>query len=203
MNMIIDLRTGVNTVADGSLVQARAGKTGELITGIAHGNLFESASRKKIFFAANQTPATWTVGITTTYTGLVVSNPAGSNVNLSMLKASFALSAAPVAVAEIGLFGGFIAAGLVTHTTPVAPACTYLGGTTGSGLADAAATLPAGSVLLLPLMGGFTAATLPSVNPAVIDLDGSFIVPPGGWFGICALTAVVGFGGILWEEVSA
>ena len=137
----------------------------------------------------------------TTHTGFVVSNPAASEVNLSILQASFALSAAPVAISHIGLFGGYTALGLTVHTTPLTPACTYLGGDAGSAKADGAATLPAGSAWLMPIMGGFTAGTLHGTSPTIIDIGGSIIVPPGGWVGIAALTAVVGFAGMIWEEI--
>jgi hypothetical protein len=39
------------------------------------------------------------------------------------------------------------------------------------------------------LMGGFTAAALPSTSPALIDLAGMWVVPPGGFIAIGALTA--------------
>lgn len=155
-----------------------------------------------VYYAANQTATTWSVALNTTHTGLVVYNPAASGVNLVILKASFALSVAPAAIAHIGLFTGYIAAGIVTHTTPLTPVNCYTGGAAGLGGADAAATLVGTPTWAMPIMGGFTAAALPSTSPSVIDVDGAIVVRPGGYCGIGALTAVVGFGSIMWKQVA-
>lgn len=155
-----------------------------------------------VFYAANQSARTWSVALNTTHTGLVVYNPAGSGVNLVILKASFALSVAPVGIASIGLFTGYIAAGIVTHTTPLTPVNCLTGGAAGLGGADEAATLVGTPTWALPIMGGFTAGALPSTSPAVIDVDGAIVVKPGGYCGIGALTAAVGFGSIIWKQVS-
>lgn len=168
----------------------------------AHGRYADAARRGKLFYAASQAATTWTVALATTYTGLVVYNPPNSGLNLEILQVGFALSAAPAAIAHIGLFGGFLNTGIATHTTPLTPGCTLIGSPAGIGKADAAATLVGTPTWLMPFMGGFTAAALPSTSPAMLDVAGSIIVAPGGYVGIGALTAVVGFGGIVWEEVS-
>ena len=197
-----DLYVGnVGAKADGALAKGRAGKTNEMIVGSAHGDYYESALRKNLFYAASQAATTWSVALNTTHTGFVVSNPVGSPVNLSILQASFALSVAPVAISHIGVFGGFLAAGIATHTTPLTPASTFLGNLKAYGLADAAATLVGTPAWLLPLMSGFTAGALFATTPAVVDIKGSIVVPPGGYVGIAALTAVVGFAGMIWEEI--
>lgn len=155
-----------------------------------------------VYYAASQTATTWSVALNTTHTGLVVYNPAGSGVNLVILKASFALSVAPVAIAHIGLFTGYISAGIVTHTTPLTPVNCLVGGAAGLGGADAAATLVGTPTWAMPIMGGFTAGALPSTSPAIIDVDGAIVVKPGGYCGIGALTAAVGFGSIIWKQVT-
>lgn len=164
---------------------------------------FDPVHNGNVFWASNQTAATWSVALATTYTGLVVSNPARSKVDLVMLAAGFALSVAPAAIAHMGFIGGYSDNGIVTHTTPLVPLNTYLNQdqASGTGKADAAATLVGTPYWLMPFMGGFTAGALPSTTPNWIRLDGLFIVPPGGYFGIGALTAVTGFGGLIWEEV--
>lgn len=162
----------------------------------------QNALDQEIFYAANQTATTWSVALNTTHTGLVVSNPLTSNKNLVILKASFAFSAAPAAISHIGLFGGYSGTGIIVHTTPLTPTCTFIGRPGGYGLADAAATLVGTPTWLMPIMGGFTAATLPATSPSVIDIDGAIIVPPGAYVGIGALTASVGFAGIWWKEIN-
>jgi hypothetical protein len=68
-------------------------------------------------------------------------------------------------------------------------------------LADVSATLPVAPTWLQMLMGGFTAAALPSTSPALIDVAGMWVVPPGGFIAIGALTAVTGLFSMQWEEV--
>lgn len=181
----------------------RADGTGAQVVADAHGRYAEASRRGQAFFAASQAATTWSVALAATHTGFVLSNPANSRVNLEPLLASFALSVAPAAIAHIGLFGGWLAAGLTAHTTPLMPLSTFLNQdiSTGQGKADGAATLPGTPRWLLPLMGGFTAAALPSTSPAILDIGGIFTVPPGAYIGIGALTAVVGFAGMTWEEV--
>ena len=200
------LVTGPQVSSDGNLTAQRAGKSGESVVTQLHGRYYEQASRRNIFCAANQAAQTWSVGLSTAYAGLVVSNPfVSQQVNLSILQVGFALAAAPAAPASIGLFVGYAAAGgdaVSSHSTPVTPQRTFIGGGAGQGLADAVATLVGGKISWVhQMMGGFTAAALPSSSPSVIDLGGLFIIPPGAFFAIGALTAVSGLGSIVWEEI--
>jgi hypothetical protein len=156
-----------------------------------------------VFYAASQAATTWSVALATTHTGLVLSNPVNSGKNLVILKAGFALSVAPAAISHIGLFAGFSSAGITVHTTPLAIQNCLIGGAASSVNADGAATLVGTATWITPIMGGFTAAALPSTSPSWIDVDGAIVVKPGGYFGIGALTASVGFGSILWAEIEA
>jgi len=175
--------------------------TGSQRVSDAHGRYAEAARRKQVFYAASQAATAWSVALTTTYTGLVVYNPVNSPVNLEILQVGFALSVAPVAIAHIGLFSGFLAAGITVHTTALVPSSTFIGAPPGYGKADAAATLVGTPVWVDALGSGFTAGALYATTPAKVDLAGLFVIPPGGYFGIGALTAVTGFGSVQWEEV--
>jgi hypothetical protein len=200
--MLSEARTGVITSSDGAVNPLRSNKVGALVTANSGSGKYAELSKvKKIFFAANQADTTWTVALATTFTGIVVSNPIGSGVNLSILRASFALSVAPAGVATMGFLAGWSSAGITTHTTPLTPYSTYIGSNRGQGLADAAATLVGTPVWVEHFMGGFTAGALPSTSPSVIDTEGMYTVPPGGYFGIGALTVVHGMASIAWEEI--
>lgn len=166
------------------------------------GRYTDAALDRRVYRAANQAAQAWTVALATTYTGIVLSNPFNSGVNLVPLFAGFALSVAPAAVASIGFFGGYSPTAVI-HTTPLDVLSTMLDQeqSTAVGKVDSAATLPGTPRWLLPFMGGFTAAALPATSPAPMDLGGIFVVPPGAYFGIAALTVVTGFGGLVWEEV--
>jgi hypothetical protein len=180
-----------------------ASMTGALRVAEAQGRYFDSAIRGHCFWAASQAATTWSVALNTTHTGFVLSNPRASGVYLVPLFASFALSVAPAGIAPISLFAGNTPDGIVAHTTPLVEYPTLLDSDQGTGIgnADAAATLVGTPRWIFPIMGGFTAAALPSPPPPWVDLGGIFIVPPGAYIGIGALTAVVGFASMLWEEV--
>ena len=199
--MIIQGTAGVQSLADGTTAPVRLGKAGELMVNFPNGKYFEPTRRGLRFYAANQAAVTTTVALNTTYTGLVVSNPAGASVDLVIDKCSWAFSVAPAAIATVGLFTGYSAAGIVTHTTPLTSiAGHYVGAPKGQALADGAATLVGTPQWIMQLQNGFTAGALYS-GVAYVDLEGSVVIPPGGYLGIGTLTVAVGFGSIAWQEV--
>ena len=183
----------------------RIGAQGDLMVSQLHGKLHEAAKRGVLFGAASQAATTTTIALATTYTGLCLSNPAGNNKDLALRQVGVSLSVAPAAQAAIGLGGGYSAAGIATHTTPLATYPMDLGGNIQpTGLADAACTLVAGAGkgllrVIMPTLGGFTAAALPS-HGGVVDFEGSIILRPGAFVFIYTLTVVIGFFGITWEE---
>ena len=180
----------------------RQGQLGDVVVSELHGRYYEQSYRQNVFWAANQAATATSVALATTYTGICISNPAGNNKNLVLLKASYALTVAPAAIASLGLITGYAQTGVTVHTTALTPASTLIGtGPLPTAKADAACTLVGTPVWTMPMMGGFTAAALPSTGPAILDFEGSIIIPPGGYAAIGALTAVTGFGGFMWEEV--
>jgi len=190
------------SLSPGIQAPARAGNMGDLIVSELHGRYYEAAYRRALFNAANQAAQATSVALATAYTGLVLSNPIGSPVNLVLNKVGIALTAAPAAIAAIGLMAGYNSGANVTHTTPGTPRNKFFGaGAAGSGLVDTAATLPTAPVLVEPLMGGFTAAALPGVGPALVDVEGGLILPPGAYAAIYSLTSITGLFSFDWEEV--
>ena len=176
---------------------------GALLVSQRHGSMQEAAQRGAMFHSASQAATTSTIALATTYTGLCLSNPAGNSKNLVPRQVGVGLSVAPAAEATIALAGGFLAAGITTHTTPETTYNNLIGNATAAtGLVDAAATLVGTPELIMPLMGAFTAAALHGTSPVTVDLDGSIVIPPGGYVFIYTLTVVVGFFGIIWEEVA-
>lgn len=164
---------------------------------------FDAVHSREVYWASNQAAVAYSVALATTYTGLVVSNPAGSSVDLVMLGLGFVLTVAPAGIASIGCIVGYSNNGITTHTTPNTPRATYVRTdvATGQAKADDAATLVGTPYWGPHLMGGFTAAALPSTTPQFIHLQGLYIIPPGGYFAIGALTAVTGMGTLVWHEV--
>ena len=179
----------------------RVGKQLGQVVQQLHGRHWELASRAQMFFACSQAATTTTIALATTYTGICLSNPAASGVNLELLGVGVALSVAPAAIATISLGGGYAAAGVVTHTTPLTVFNNKLDSAlTGSGLADAAATLVGTPRDIMPLIGGFTAAALYSGSGGYFDIGGAICIPPGGYAFVETLTVVVGWFGMWWAE---
>lgn len=190
--------------SDGAQARLRQGKGGDLIVSDLMPRHYELASRGLIWSASNVAAQAVSVALTTTYTGLCVSNPAGNTKNLVMLGAQYALSVAPAAIASLHLIAGYSSAGIVTHTTPLAAPgiqSTFINGNANAtAKVDSAATV-VNPYYLVGLGSGFTAAALYGTTPLWIDLGGMFVIPPGGWIAWGALTAVTGFGSFVWAEV--
>lgn len=187
-------------------IQARGGTLGDQIMSELHGRYYETNKSKALFNGAITGQVT-TVGLATTYTGLCLSNPIGSTVNLVINKAGFAFIVAFAAGATIGLMTGYNSGTNVTHTTPVTPRSQFFGvGASGTGLLDSAATLPTAPTLNTILGAGLTGAITTAVFiPSIVDLEGSIILPAGAYCAFYTSTASGAAGGAFsftWEEVS-
>lgn len=201
-----NLKVGPQKTSDGSSIVARGGRTGETMTADTHGRYMEAVLRGNVFIASNVAAQAVSVALTTTYTGLCLSNPLGSGKNLVLLGVQYAITVAEVAVASQHLIGAFSPTA-VTHTTPLAaPGIqnAFIGaGNASIAKVDSAATIPTPNYLF-SLRSGFTAGALggPGMG-AWVDLGGSIILPPSSFVAIGALTAITGFGSMIWEEVDA
>lgn len=207
--MLSEIRTGIIASGDGAVNPARGSKDGSLIVGAGLADYQELAVRGKVFGAANQAATTTSAALATTYTGLIVSNPAGSLVNLVLLQLGVAVVGAPVALSAIGILGGFLATGVTAHTTPLTPLSYLLNSavSTGIGKADSAATLVGTPVILMPLgVTPLTGATAQVVNPPVVlntyDLKGSIVLAPGAYAALYTSTALSVIAGFTWAEVA-
>lgn len=200
----LKLAVGPQVLADGASPVPRGGRTGATITADGHGRYYEAVKRGNVFVAHNVAAQAVSVALATTYTGLCLSNPLGSGKDLILYMAQFAISVAEVAIATQHLIGGYSATTAVTHTTPLAaPGIqnAYLGaGNASIAKVDSAATIPTPGYLL-PLRSGFTAGALGGPGMGQLaDMGGIITVPPGGFVAIGALTAITGFGALVWEE---
>ena len=179
----------------------RIGQQLDQITGQLHGRLWELSYRGQLYFACSQAATTTTIALDTTYTGLCLSNPAASGKVLEVHRVGVALSVAPVAEATISLAGGYAAAGVTTHTTPLTVYSTKLGTSAAAAVAkaDGAATIVGTPLDIMPLMGaGAAGEEIPM--PGYFNIDGAVCIPAGGYVFIESLTVVVGFFGIWWSE---
>lgn len=199
MPISVSGKAGARTVTRGAEDTLRLGYTGEAIVSKYLADYAQAILDGVAFEAANQAAQAVSVALATTYTGLLLYNPIGSDVLLVPKFVKFALSVAPVAIAPIGLLAGSQTLA-PTGVTALATQNAQVGnGAVGKGIAYSAATI------LLPvwrklLWDGFTAGALPAPQ-APVDLKGDIVIKPGSFIGIAALTAVTGLGSISWMEV--
>lgn len=199
---------GPQLVADGTgLNPLRQGRQGELSVSELHGRYYEQTLRRAIF-SGSITGQVTTVGLATTYTGLCLTNPNGSPVNLVVNKVGWGFIVAFAAGATLGLMTGFNSGTAVTQTAAVTPRNQFFNGQAGGGfgLLASSATLPTAPTLNIILGAGLTGAitTVPSQGPNVADLEGSLILPPGAYMAFYTSTASGAAGGAFsfqWEEV--
>lgn len=143
--------------------------------------------------------------LSTTCTGLALSNSPGSGKLLVVKDVCFAPSTAPAGAAVVGLaIHTALSETATTHTTPmVIHNAKAAGNVSGScaGRADAAATLASTPLWLRPLAAVVAAS---SITPAKYSeqVDGSIIILPGGCLSLSYLTtAAVGIASITWAEI--
>jgi hypothetical protein len=205
----------------GAFGGGRVGQQSDLLQSSRHGKYYAgvygtpangsvAAKAGSVFRASNQSTAALTAALATTYTGICLSNPIASTVNLSVKRIISQFGPAPATQINLGLITGWSSAGIVTHTTPITQIVNaYVGAATASGsilsaapqgLVDAACTLVG-----TPAWDRWIGASAVSTDPTVsLDLDEDLIIPPGGYVAVGNLVAVAsGFlGTIMWEEVA-
>jgi hypothetical protein len=208
--MIIQNQVGpvatISSIAGGTQVVQRAGNLGDTIVSELHGRYYETNYRRALYSGSIVSQVT-TVGLATTYTGLLLANPVGSTWNLVINKVGYAFAVAPAASMVIGLMTGYNASTNVTLTTPVTARSQFFGtGASGVGLLASSATMPTAPTLNL-ILGAMSAATIttaPTLPGALYDLEGSIILPAGAY---CAFYTSVASGAasgafsFQWEEV--
>lgn len=194
------------SLGDSATPNFRLGNMGDLLVSELHGQYYETNYRRNLFYAAITGQVT-TVGLATTYTGLCLSNPIVSPVNLVLCKVGFAFIVAFAAGSAVGLMTGYNSGTNVTHTTPVTPRSKFVGlGSAGIGLTDSAATLPTAPFVTTIFGAGLTGAitTTPFGLAGLVDLQGAIILPPGAYVAIYTSTAsgaAAGAFSFAWEEV--
>ncbi len=171
----------------GQTIPNRAGNLADLIVSQLQPRYYEQTYRGNHFVIANQAAVTTTAALATTYTGLVLGNPATSTVNVVIDKfccAQFAVGAA----GAVGIMTGTTGTNTITDT--LVPRNRKVGG------ARSQATSNAGQTISTPVLEqvfgslGSVATTGYGLQPGiVVDLEGSLILPPG--FFVAAYTTVV------------
>ena len=168
-------------------------------------DIFEYAKLGQVFHASNQQNRTLSA-LSTTATGLILTNPYGSGKNIALLHVGGAYNTAPAAASEVGIaMSPAVSQTAVTHTSAEVVRKAVLDGGSGSavGLVDYAATTVGTPVFVRFLMGVNAAS---SVLFTYLDakIDGSLIIPPGASIQLAYVTtAVVGNFSFTWLEYKA
>jgi hypothetical protein len=218
-------QVGESALADGAVHVLRQDRLGALLTSDHFPKYYELNRNGRLFSdgmgltAINN--ATYTSGtLSATCTPIAgVWNPLTSDVNLVVLRV--ALGVATTATTSTGP-GGFVwasstgNAAISTGSTPLSRKTGAATGSSAKGFANVALTgltnnlvvrgsagMGGGSAMALSHVG--TAVGVPPINvPGAFDLDGDFIVPPGGVLALLATTTPAAHSAasmLLWAEV--
>ena len=191
MPMDVSFIAGPQTYGDGTKGTPRMDRSGAQVA-VEGGGKWQELTRLGQMFTGSTAAAGVNIPIhTSTTQQFVLSNPL-SNKKYAVLKSCYAgyVSGAPV----IGFFD-YVVQTVFTNAAPTGTAGTIvnnlLGGPTSSMSILTAATVVAGT-LLRPFISVYTTT---AGQPGLFlkdDIDGSIIVPPGGWIALAANAATFG-----------
>jgi hypothetical protein len=156
--------------------------------------------------ACNQASATFTLFGTTTATGFLLSNPAGSGKYLSLLSVGYIKgTAATTAIEQLVLVGAYAGQTLSSLTALSTRSGLVGSNATGVGVAYSAATLSAAGVIIQVLQSPSVSATATTSIPpvTVVDVAGQIVIAPGAWVQLAAglTNTLAGLAHMAWEEV--
>ena len=163
------------------------------------------------FRGSNSSSQALSSALTTTYTGLCLSNPPASTVNLVVHRVAWAMTAAPSNFLGIGIISGWAAGGITVHT--VSLNANILNGYVGAATASGSILMTAPQANLdsqCTLVGTPAWDRWLTANSATggevsgtFDLDDDLIIPPGGYAAIGANAAGPAgfFATWMWEEL--
>ena len=188
------------------LQTVRLGAGGDQITSGLRGRYYEAARRGQVFSACTVAATTWTVGLATTYTGLMLYNPS-SVVNLELLTYGLALSTVQGVSVVFGLAIGTITPALytaMTITNLVTNSSLAGSGLKSAGVALTAATPLSPAPLYAETLGCFnySSALYATGAAQTVDLASRFILPANSYALVTiGQNAEVGFASLTWAEV--
>jgi hypothetical protein len=189
-----------SAAGDQSAVPTRAGRLYETITQDCHGRYAEAVLRGNVYLIANQSAATWSSGLTTTYVGCALINPVGSSKLLSVLQVDFATSTFVAGITGLAIVP-YTATGITNTTTLTVQKCWVPSATGGQGTASG--TGMAGGNLVTPVYSRFLQGNLATSTGGIstFDIGGSIMLSAGTALAIVNNAAITGFGSITWEEL--
>lgn len=189
----------------------RLERSGAVVIQKLYGDNREATFRGLRFSGATSpaTPVATTAALATTYTGLILLNPAGSGVNVSLNAVSLAPVVAQAAAMGWGLMTGFAANAAVSAVTTSITAnvsSNFVGGASATkAILGTAATLPA-TPTVRELLGalGTGAITTQMLAGGRYEIESGIELAPGGF--VCLYTSVASaalslHAGFDWTEI--
>lgn len=205
--MVDSLQVGppsASSLPPSAVTPIRGGQLGDLIQSNLHGQYYEQAYRKNLFYSyvAAQTLTASATG----YTGNVIynSSPVGG-VNLVLNQISIGVSVTSASMTGIALAYNIQSTAPTGLTAATATGPAFIGQAVGFGLAYKAATLAFAGTAFYPLLHNTAAIATTGIDSFFTDIQGGIIIPPGYCVGLVALGAASAASAvtstIMWEEV--
>lgn len=180
-------QVGQQTLTDGASVTARLGRTGELNTSDAHGQLYEAAVRSNLFFAHAIVTAP-VIYTTAAGTGGPLIWNGSTNKNVVILKVGIGVTTVTTVAAALGLTGNSGQTSAPTATTAIDSSGNMLiGGPSSASTQYRIGTVTNAGNRFLPFANLHTGAlTVDNLGMVWVDIAGGFIIPPNSWGAIAA-----------------
>ena len=167
---------------------------------------YAAAMSQNMYTLANTAGQTTSAGTTTAFVGLVLANPPTNNKSFVITKVSLGFNVVFGAIANVGIMAMASATAFSPTATGSSIASTYQGAAINSAAKyGTSASLPVAPTYIKSLGQGLTGAvtTIPYILYTT-DLEGSLILPPGGY--LCTYTSAASgasamFASFDWLEV--
>lgn len=207
MAQIIRTKPGPVVAQDGTYPELRGARKGGLVSQDVAGRYEELVYRGNTYTVANTAAQALTLGVAAA-TGLILTNPLSSKVNLCLLEVCIALQSLPAGAAGLALWANPIAAAQAayTYTTKITPVNALIGSTNASAaVAGSSITLPVAPTLVRAIGGGpaATVAASTAFPPFIKDeVAGAIIVAPGCAISLQSVTTAISvIASFTWEEI--
>lgn len=226
--MLINGTVGPQIASDGTSPPTgiRQGRQGDMIVSELHGRLYEQNFRGNLYSGGMTLTAINAVTNTTATLGATavpiigVWNPLTSAVNLVLIQAKLNVALTALQNTGVGAFMWCTSTGnggITTGNTPLNRKTLLAAGSYAKDLCGVALTGLTNNLVVrnaAPLNGGnlYNIASLgtaagwqTTASPQIENIDGAWIVPPGGVLALLAVTTPVAHSaasGVLWEEVA-
>lgn len=203
--------SSTQSITPGATPAMRQGQLGDVIVSELHGRYYEQAYRGNLFTLSVSTAAAITayIGAAGGTPALAVYNPPNSGKNLVPIQAGYNNVVAASAAGTVSWalwYGPTAAITQATLTYPVNNATLNRVGSVTQCFTNVALTSSTALLNAHPIGYYYwaTAAGAFQSGPTFVDINGSFIVPPGTMMalgGSAALTSATWIASLVWEEV--